>query len=69
MCRDMAHSRYYIARDLWGALFMYRGKPERRTSTWYAPDRFQQLDADSFPEVKWESEPLEVTIVPVKNNI
>lgn len=62
-------SKYYVARDLWGGLFMYKGKPERRTNCWYAPDRFQQLDADTFPEVKWEDEPVEVTITGLSSGV
>ncbi len=55
----------WVARDEDGEIFFYRDKPIRDKSFWY--DFFSEgsyfgLPRDFFPDVTWESDPLEVTI-------
>lgn len=53
----------WIARDRAGALYLYRVKPIKGISFWDSSCDANELDRDSFPEVKWEDkEPTEVEL-------
>ena len=55
----------WVARDKDGEIFFYRDKPIRDNSFWYdsLPEGgYFGLPRDFFPDVTWESEPLDVTI-------
>ena len=66
---------FYVARDKSGRLYLYFGKPERRSSYFFSPfETCNSLIADEsnfkdvglnpydFKDLKWEDEPLEVFI-------
>ena len=59
---------FYIARDLSGALYLYTDKPIRGNYFWGVNDLLpntncMELDRTLYPEVTWDSEPLEVTLI------
>lgn len=53
-------SKYYIARDSMGTLFLYKEKPIKEEESWqptnYNGGSYFELDEELFPEVKWEDE-------------
>ena len=64
---------FYVARDSYGILFLYMGKPIRATSEFLSSDygrlinssrHFSKygLNEDDYAYLKWEDEPLEVFI-------
>ena len=64
---------FYVARDSYGTLFLYMGKPIRATSEFLSSDygrlinssrHFSKygLNEDDYAYLKWEDEPLEVFI-------
>lgn len=66
---------FYVARDKNGAIYLYFGKPERRGSFFFSlcgncsnsiadESHFKDfgLNPDDFKDLKWEDEPLEVSL-------
>ena len=66
---------FYVARDKNGRLYLYFGKPERRSSYFFSPfetcnsliadeSQFKDvgLNLNDFKDIKWEDEPVEVFI-------
>lgn len=54
----------WVARDKAGKLFLYYKKPKRRKNNWHIKGTpYLQLDRASFPDLKWEDEPKEVSLV------
>lgn len=64
---------FYVARDKNGRLYLYFGKPERRSSYFFSPfgtcnsliadeSQFKDvgLNLNDFKDIKWEDEPVEV---------
>ena len=64
---------FYVARDECGSIFLYLGKPERRSSCFFGfcgtcatlmvhEHYFKDfgLNPDDFKDLKWEDEPIEV---------
>ena len=70
---SMNNVHFYVARDSYGLLFLYMGKPTRATSE-FLPSYYGRLinsarhfskyglNARDFDNLKWEDEPLEVFI-------
>ena len=69
--RNKVH--FYVARDECGSIFLYLGKPERRSSCFFGfcgtcatlmvnEHYFKDfgLNPDDFKDLKWEDEPVEV---------
>lgn len=58
---------FYIARDLSGALYLYSYKPYRGTISWQTEvgtyNDFMELDPSLYPEITWDSDPIEVTLI------
>ena len=55
---------WWVARDENGDLWAYEMKPSRFESTWWDRDYSRlSLDNDDFPEITWESEPVEVELL------
>ena len=64
---------YYVARDSYGTLFLYMGKPTRSTSE-FLPSYYGRLinssrhfseyglNKNDYADLKWEDEPVEVFI-------
>lgn len=55
----------WIARDKTGNLYLYSKKPERTYPTGYFVSRggeYMRIDNNKFPDLKWEDEPMEITI-------
>ena len=64
----MKYMRFYIARDLGGWLYLYSCKPYRGAVSWNndvnSPyNDFMELDPSLYPEITWDSEPIEVTLI------
>ena len=57
----------YLARDKNNDLYLFNGKPNRGNDCWWAETgidgTYLKLDGKLYPEVTWESEPLEVALV------
>ena len=66
---------FYVARDKNGAIYLYFGKPERRSSFFFSvcgncsnsiadESHFKDfgLNPDDFKGLKWEDEPVEVFV-------
>ena len=64
---------FYVARDSYGILFLYMGKPTRSTSEFLPSDygrlintsrHFSEygLNKNDYADLKWEDEPVEVFI-------
>ena len=65
--------RFYVARDSYGTLFLYMGKPTRSTSE-FLPSYYGRLinssrhfskyglNEDDYAYLKWEDEPVEVFV-------
>lgn len=59
----------WIARDKNERLFLYYKKPKRRKNGWHIKgEPYLQLEKDMFLNLKWEDEPVEVSIVPTMMN-
>jgi hypothetical protein len=58
--------RGWVARDKNGEVFFYKEKPVRRECAWYSNDRYTFLGEDillTIPnDIKWEDEPMEITL-------
>lgn len=52
----------WIARDKAGNLFLYKAQPKRMGSFWSGSFAYLQLDNSLFQDIRWESEPVEVSI-------
>ena len=54
----------WIARSKYGYLGMFKSKPKRSNSYWDVDldEDYCSIDDDWFPELTWESEPLELVI-------
>lgn len=59
------YNKFYIARDLSGALYLYNYKPYRGATSWNIVSGydFMELDPSSYPNITWDSEPFEVTLI------
>ena len=59
--------KFYIARDLSGSLYLYSYKPYRGASSWQTEvgpyNDFMELNPSLYPELTWDSEPLEFTLI------
>lgn len=55
----------WVARDKNGDLFMYSTKPEwdRLTGMWYGERALITPSNDLFPDLTWESDPIEVELI------
>jgi len=58
----------WVARDEDGELFLYIESPKREYGDWETPsiwasETFAQLDSTLFPDLTWESDPLQVEII------
>ena len=60
-------SEGYVARDKNGSLFLYEKEPDRddKYEVFISHDDVNcyEIDADSFPDVTWETEPRKVEII------
>lgn len=56
----------YIARDKNSDLYLFNERPQRGKECWWAPSgvdgTYLQLDKTLYPDVSWDTEPLEVKI-------
>ena len=60
-------NKYWVARDLSGALFLTDNKPKRCTyeyGMWISKGE-NMMRVDGFPNLTWKDEPLEVKLQPV----
>ena len=60
-------NKYWVARDLSGALFLTDNKPKRCTyeyGIWISKGK-NMMQVDGFPSLTWKDEPLEVKLQPV----
>jgi len=57
----------FVARDKNGSLWLHNGFPYKTFDEWKSSEDWMSLNADLFPELKWESEPLEVELKAVKS--
>ena len=60
-------NKYWVARDLSGALFLTDNKPKRCTyeyGMWISKGK-NMMQVDGFPNLTWKDEPLEVKLQPV----
>ena len=60
-------NKYWVARDLSGALFLTDNKPKRCTyeyGMWISKGE-NMMQVDGFPDLTWKDEPLEVKLQPV----
>ena len=55
--------KLWFARDFEGELFAFYKKPERESRYWVS-NRYIEIDANLFPNLTWENEPLEVELRP-----
>jgi len=60
----------FLARDNNNDLYLFRIRPERRRECWWADSEldgsYLRLDKKLFPEVTWDTEPMEVSLVPLQ---
>ena len=61
----------WIARDENGSLTLFKKKPEKSEedgewSVFELHVKYWELDEDLFPEVKWDDEPRELVLKPIK---
>ena len=71
--KSMNNVHFYVARDSYGTLFLYMGKPTRSTSE-FLPSYYGRLinssrhfseyglNKNDYADLKWEDEPVEVFI-------
>ncbi|SJZ41995.1 hypothetical protein SAMN02745119_00563 [Trichlorobacter thiogenes] len=63
----------YLARDKNNDLYLFRILPERRRECWWADaaldGSYLRLDKQLYPEITWDTEPLEVSLVPFQQSI
>ena len=56
----------YLARDKNNDLYLFYRKPRRGRECWWAKEgldgTYLKLDNSFYPEVTWDSEPLEMTL-------
>lgn len=52
----------WVARDFDGDVFLYQNEPDRNEIAWNGYI-MHSLPVDSFPDLTWESDPLEVEII------
>lgn len=59
----------YVARDKDGQLWLFTYKPRRSTDAWHYAEGddgygdIMELNPELYPEVTWDSEPIEVTLI------
>lgn len=57
----------YLARDKDNDLYLFYQRPKRGNECWWAESAidgsYLKLDKSLYPQVTWDSEPLEVTLV------
>lgn len=62
----------YLARDINKDLYLFYGKPSRGRECWWAEEgvdgTYLKIDKALYPEVTWDSEPLEVELVVKASN-
>lgn len=57
-------TKLYVARNECGYLAVYNYKPKRQSETWeYQRDRCFPISEWMFPKLRWEDEPMEVTLI------
>ena len=57
----------WVARDEDGSLFLFLFKPQRGNSEWLCgADCWYQIDGSLFPEVTWQSKPIEVELTIIR---
>ena len=58
----------YVARDKYGALYLYETCPRRGVSRFYVGSGSwdKPLSRETFPEVTWENSPVQVELKIVK---
>ena len=52
----------WVARDFDGDVFLYQNEPDRNEIAWNGY-MMHSLPVDSFPDLTWESDPIEVEII------
>ena len=54
----------WVARDVYGSLYMYTAKPKKMSDFWHAAGvGYMKLDDSLFPEVQWsDEEPKEIKL-------
>lgn len=52
----------WVARDFDGDVFLYQNEPDRNEIAWNGY-MMHSLPVDSFPDLTWDSDPLEVEII------
>jgi len=56
----------YLARDKNNDLYLFYGKPRRGRECWWAEEgvdgTYLKIEKSLYPEVTWDSEPLEVSL-------
>lgn len=52
----------WIARDMFGDLCISSEKPVRNNGCWEICDGLEISDSDWFPDLTWDSEPIELVI-------
>ena len=53
----------WVARDKDGALILYSFRPRRERTGYWKGNKIKRLPDEAFPEVTWESVPMEVEIL------
>lgn len=53
----------FAAKDSYGVVTLFENYPMRITDGWFAEGHYMPLYPDPFPNLKWEDEPLEVSII------
>lgn len=58
----------WVARDKDGSLYMYTGKPEKMSDSWYAQNvGYAKLNDSLFHEVQWSDEEPKGIVLSIKN--
>jgi hypothetical protein len=55
----------WVARDSSGTLYLHASKPERRLTYWAQRMCTLRINKDDFPDLKWEDEPIMVTLTKI----
>ena len=58
----------WVARDSYGVVTLFENYPTRIKDGWFAEGDSMLIYPDSFPNLKWEDDPLEIKLVPKHNN-
>jgi hypothetical protein len=63
----------YLARDKNNDLYLFKIFPERRRECWWADceldGSYLRLEKNLYPEVTWDTEPMEVSIEPLRKPV